>query len=166
MNLGKSDLNYFVDFVFLDLADRPSAKRQLEPMTALWLSRSTAGAGGAKVLLRGSDLRERCFVCISALSEIGETNLGSAAADVAARLGAEYGTRGESVRMGYYQFLEAAQKRGVSLEKLKARWAEHFFGWREFVLSADADTAKGRRKYNFTDSERSCNSSWAAWKPA
>jgi hypothetical protein len=122
MELSRDDLEFFVRFVLLDVAQRIPAKRQTHPMNGLWMSRM--GAKG----MRESDAVVRRNVCIEALCKVGGMSIDKAAADVATRLGRHTSAQANVIRVGYHE----RKPRTIRWEMFFAQ----FLSFRAWVLQA------------------------------
>jgi hypothetical protein len=126
MEIEKEDLDYLVRWILLDETTRPPAKRQRADLEGFWMSRTNPR-------MRGSDLRERRFICMEALIEIGQLTPSRAAAKVKKEL--KQGTVA-AIRVGYYKSKESKRSGFASL----AEWVSHFLRWQDWLLCSDEDS--------------------------
>src|ERR1700733_741123 len=120
MDLEQADLEYFIRFVLLDHAWRPtSGKRQTQAMKGFWMSWLR------EQRMRGSDARSRRSVCIEALRTIGGLSVAKAASEVATVLKESTANEVEAIRTNFYE-------RG-SDKASRDMFFSQFLSWREWV---------------------------------
>jgi len=126
MPLNAEELPYFVRFVLLDEAWRqPSGKRQTKPLTGFWTQRS------GSVGLRGSDMRQRQKLCMTALRRVGGLSPGDAAIEVG-EIQNLTASQIETVRTSFHQ--------GAPVDDGYSGFYRQFLHWREWVLKSPIAT--------------------------
>ena len=131
MELVKEEVDYFVEYVLLDKAFREAAKRQTKNISGFWVGylQSSARKKG-RAIRRGSDLRERRYVCIEVLHRTGDRPIANAAAEVADKIYKSSLEDVEKIRTDYYNFKKS------NPGDLVSRWIGQFLFWRDWVLSS------------------------------
>jgi hypothetical protein len=130
---SKDECALFVEWVLHDVAARPpSGKRQTKPMQTMWMTRPTPkivrsipkARPSPTPTLRGSDITERRYVALKALTDAGASTK-AAVLCVGAHLGVDTLDDLEAIRTGFYDF-----KAPVSINL----WRGWFLDWADTVL--------------------------------
>jgi hypothetical protein len=129
MDSWQKDMKHFVEWMLLgEVVRTPSGKRQRQPMVGQWIS---YGRGKG---MRGSDLRNRRFLCIEALTKIGGHSISYAAATVAHT--AIPKSPIDVIRVGYYEVKDRKPLDELGL------WLRCYLDWRNWVLYSPEATLR------------------------